>query len=158
MFLRIPTIRKSRIIRGRALESHAIDHLDFRCALIVEESISLRAMLVEFLKKRGWIAHGIQRLDQALPLLKSVPYHFIVVDTAPSCASALSFARMLGGSEEWVRIPLVLISDPTTELSLIGRDIANFEVADRSAWPSDLTDILLRLEPRGRWKRQVYAS
>jgi hypothetical protein len=93
-------IHESRTIRGRLSEGHAINRLDFRCALVVAESISLRAMLVEFLKKRAWVAHGIQRLDQASQLLKIIPYHLIVVDREPSCANATNFARLLGDSAE----------------------------------------------------------
>ena len=89
--------------------SVTIDRLDFRRALVIEESIVLRSSIVQLLKKRGWIAHGIKVSDQALPLLKCIPYHLIVIDGSASNIAAINFARRLQDSEEWNKIPLVII-------------------------------------------------
>jgi len=82
-----------------------IDRLDFRNALVIEESTSLRGSIVQMLKKRGWIAHGISVAGQAFPLLKCIPYHLIVIDGNASSIAAINFARTLHNSEEWSKTP-----------------------------------------------------
>jgi hypothetical protein len=158
MFLRIPAIRNHRIAHRYPTTNLHLDRLDFRCALVIEELILLRGELVAYLKERGWIAHGIKRIDQGLPLLKCIPYHLLVVDSNLSGMNPMNFVRALHNSEEWSTIPLVLIIDSPSETSLAGQNIAGIRCARRSTWRSDLTNILARLEGRGRWKRQLYAN
>jgi hypothetical protein len=52
----------------------------FRTALVIEKSENLRRSLVEHLKKRGWIVHGVKRLEQAIPVLRHIPYHLVLFD------------------------------------------------------------------------------
>jgi DNA-binding NtrC family response regulator len=135
-----------------------VDRLDFRSALVIEESTALRGSIVQFLKRRGWIAHGIRSGAQALPLLKCIPYHLIVIDGGASSAAAINFARTLHNSEEWNRIPLVIITD-SPNVSLASNLMqAGVHSARRGAWLSDLTQILADLEVHGRWRRRTYAS
>ena len=135
-----------------------IDRLDFRNALVIEESTALRGSIVQMLKKRGWIAHGISVAGQAFPLLKCIPYHLIVIDGNASSIAAINFARTLHNSEEWSKTPLVIITDSPNESLASNLKEAGVHSAKRSAWRSDLTKILADLEPHGHWQRQAYAS
>ena len=125
-----------------------IDRLDFRTALVIEESTVLRASFVQLLKKRGWIAHGIRRIGQAFPLLKCIPYHLIVVDANASSVAAINFVRTLHNSEVWNKIPLVMITDSSNESLAANLLDARVRSARRSAWLSDLTTYHFDAEPR----------
>jgi CheY-like chemotaxis protein len=138
--------------------SVTIDRLDFRSALVIEESIVLRGSIVQLLKKRGWIAHGITVAGQAFPLLKCIPYHLIVIDGNASNIAAINFARTLHNSEEWNKIPLVIITDSPNESLASNLKEAGIYSAKRSTWFSDLIEILVDLEAHGPWKKQAYAS
>ena len=135
------------------------DRLNFRSALVIEDSTLLRGLLVDYLKKRGWIAHGTKRVEQALPLLKCIPYHLaIVADSNLSEGSAINFAHMLRDSDQWSTIPLVLITDSASATLVPDRDAVGAYEARRSAWTADLTNILAALESHGHWKRETYAN
>jgi CheY-like chemotaxis protein len=139
-----------------------IDRLDFRGALVIEESTELRSSIVQLLKRRGWIAHGIRCAGQAFPLLKCIPYHLIVIDGHASSVVAINFARTLQQSHDWNKIPLVIITDSPTDSpdQSVASNLKKVGVysAKRSTWVSDLTNILAELETHGRWHRQSYAS
>jgi CheY-like chemotaxis protein len=135
-----------------------IDRLDFRSALVIEESTGLRSSIVQLLKGRGWIAHGIRAAGQAFPLLKCIPYHLIVIDGHGSSAVAINFARTLQQSDDSNKIPLVIITDsPDQSVASNLKEVGVYS-AKRSTWVSDLTNILAELEKHGRWQRQSYAS
>ena len=135
-----------------------VDRLDFRSALVIEESTGLRSSIVQLLKRRGWIAHGIRAAGQAFPLLKCIPYHLIVIDGHASSVVAINFARTLQQSDDWNKIPLVIITDsPDQSVASNLKEVGVYS-AKRSAWVSDLTNILAELETHGRWQRQSYAS
>jgi CheY-like chemotaxis protein len=150
-------VSRSRTCDLSPILSVDVDRLDFRSALVIEESSTLRSSIVQLLKKRGWIAHGIKNTAQAFPLLKCIPYHLIVVDGNSASVDAINFARTLRKSEGWNKIPLVIIAD-LPNASLISH-LANASVrsARKSAWLSDLVDIVADLE-HGRWGRNPYAS
>ena len=135
-----------------------IDRLDFRSALVIEESIVLRSSIVQLLKKRGWIAHGIKVSDQAFPLLKCIPYRLIVIDGSASNIAAVNFASTLHSSEEWNKVPLVIITDSPSDSLAPNLNEARVYSAKRSTWLPDLIKILADVEANGRWKRQTYAS
>jgi len=156
MFLRSPAVLGNRTTHRSATTDLDIDRLDFRSALVIEESTLLRGSLVDYLKKRGWIAHGTKRIEQALPLLKCIPYHLIVVDL--SGLGAANFVRILHSSKDWSTIPLVVITDSANETFASDRNTAGPRLARRSAWTSDLTNILGGLESHGYWKREPYAN
>jgi CheY-like chemotaxis protein len=139
------------------IRSIDIDELDFRSALVIEESAALRGSIVQVLKRRGWIAHGI-KIAQAFPLLKCIPYHLIVIDGNASSLAAINFARTLRNSEAWNKIPLVMITDSPNEALAENLLEAGVHSARRSAWLSDLIKVLAELEVHGHWKRQLYAN
>jgi CheY-like chemotaxis protein len=151
-------VRTSRTHDLGATLSLEIDRLDFRSALVIEESSVLRGSIVGLLKKRGWIAHGITAAGQAFPLLKCIPYHLIVIDGNASNITAINFARTLHKSEDWNKIPLVIITDSPNESLASNLKEVGVHSAKRSTWLSDLTKILGDLETHGYWKRQSYAS
>jgi len=135
-----------------------IDRLDFRSALVIEEATALRGSIVQLLKKRGWIAHGVRAAGQAFPLLKCIPYHLIVIDGNASNIAAINFARTLHNTEEWNRIPLVIITDSPNESLTSNLKETGVYSAKRSTWLSDLTKTLADLEARGHWSKQPYAN
>src|SRR5215469_1158666 len=102
-------VRHNRTHDLGATLSVEIDRLGFRSALVIEESSVLRGSIVGLLKKRGWIAHGIRAAGQAFPLLKCIPYHLIVIDGNASNIAVINFVRTLHKSEDWSKIPLVII-------------------------------------------------
>ena len=135
-----------------------IDRLDFRGALVIEESTELRSSIVQLLKRRGWIAHGIRGAGQAFPLLKCIPYHLIVIDGHASSVVAINFARTRQQSHDWNKIPLVIITDsPDQSVASNLKEVGVYS-AKISTLVSDLTNILAGLETHGRWQRQPYAS
>jgi DNA-binding NtrC family response regulator len=158
MFSLTRNVHQSRARDLDSLISVKVDRLDFRSALVIEESTVLRSSIVQFLKRRGWIAHGIRSAGQALPLLKCIPYHLIVIDGSASSLAAINFARTLHNSEEWNRIPLVIITDSPNASLASNLMEAGVHSARRGAWLSDLTQILSELEVHGRWRKQIYAS
>lgn len=158
MFSLTRNVRHSRTHDFGATLSVEIDRLDFRSALVIEESSVLRGSIVGVLKKRGWIAHGIRAAGQALPLLKCIPYHLIVIDGSASNIAAINFVRTLRSSKEWKKIPLVIITDSPNESLASNLKEVGVHSAKRSTWLSDLTKILAELEPHGYWNRQAYAS
>src|ERR1700756_1625547 len=135
-----------------------VDRLDFRSALVIEESTGLRSSIVQLLKRRGWIAHGIRAAGQAFPLLKCIPYHLIIIDGHASNVGAINFARTLQKSDDWNKIPLVIITDSPDQSGASNLKEVGFYSAKRSTWLSDLTNLLAELETHGRWQRQSYAS
>jgi CheY-like chemotaxis protein len=158
MFLRSPAVLGKRTTHRSATISLDIDRLDFRSALVIEESTLLRGQLVDYLKKRGWIAHGIKRVEQAEPLLKCISYHLIVIDSNLPGIGAANFVRMLHSSKDWSTIPLVVITDSANETFASDRNRAVPRLARRTAWLSDLTNILAGLESHSHWKREPYAN
>ena len=158
MFSRSPaTLANTNNHRSPTINLH-FDRLNFRSALVIEESTLLRGLLVDYLKKRGWIAHGTRRVQQALPLLKCIPYHLIVADSNLSGGSAINFAHLLRHSEQWSTIPLVLITDSARATFVLDRNAAGAHEARRSAWTADLATILADLEGHCHWKRENYAN
>ena len=45
--------------------------------------------------------HGIKRAEQALPVLRHIPYHLVVIDSEISGVTATEFARILDESGKW---------------------------------------------------------
>ena len=158
MFSLTRNVRTSRTHDLGSTRSVEIDRLDFRSALVIEESTVLRSSIVQLLKRRGWIAHGIRVAGQAFPLLKCIPYHLIVIDGNASSVAAVNFARTLHKSEDWNKIPLVIITDSPNESLASNLKEVGVHSAKRATWLSDLTKILGDLETHGYWKRQSYAS
>jgi PleD family two-component response regulator len=54
--------------------------LNFRSALVIVKSELFRCSMVDYRKHRGWIVHGVRRVEQAFPILQQIPYHLILID------------------------------------------------------------------------------
>jgi CheY-like chemotaxis protein len=87
-----------------------IKRLDFRSALVIEQSDVLRHSIVEYLKNRGWIVHGITRAEQALPVLRHIPYHLIVIDREISGMTAREFVGIIQESGKWQATQVVVMT------------------------------------------------
>ena len=121
--------------------SFNINRFDFRSALVIEQSDVLRRSIVEHLKNRGWIVHGIKRAEQALPVLQHIPYHLIVIDCEISGMTATEFARIINESGKWKATQLVVITgsrgrSSATELTEYGAFLVR-----RSAWREELSKL-----------------
>ena len=120
--------------------------LRLRSALVIEKKESLRRQIVQFLKNRGWIVHGVSRVEQAIPVLPSIPYQLIVIDSELLKPTYNAFTRALHKTKPWRMIPPVVLTD--TEgldcdpiLPKLGAIVAR-----RSAWKNELSEILLASE------------
>jgi DNA-binding response OmpR family regulator len=116
--------------------------LDFRCALVIEEVDTLRISIAELLRKEGWLAHPIKRVEQAFKILNYIPYKLIVIDSELPGIPGMDFVRILSDSKEWRAIQLVVITrtqsaDFATEVAECGAFLAR-----ASRWEDDLCRFL----------------
>ena|SRR5215469_4370641 len=118
-----------------------INQFDFRNALVIEQSDVLRRFMVEHLKNRGWIVHGIKRAEQALPVLQHIPYHLIVIDSEISGTTAIEFARIIHESGKWRATQLVIIRGSRCRSSLEEFSECGAFVVKRSVWREELSKL-----------------
>jgi CheY-like chemotaxis protein len=121
--------------------SFNINRFDFRSALVIEQSEVLRCSIVEHLKNRGWIVHGIKRAEQALPVLQHIPYHLIIIDCEMPGMTATGFARILDEFGEWAATQLVILTgsrggSSATELTEYGALLVR-----RTVWREELSKL-----------------
>jgi DNA-binding response OmpR family regulator len=119
-----------------------INRFDFRSALVIEQSDVLRRSIVEHLKNRAWIVHGIKRAEQALPVLEHIPYHLIVVDGEISGMTATEFARILDESGKWEATQLVVITGTGGRSSAAELTEYGAFLVRRSVWREELSKLL----------------
>lgn len=120
--------------------------LNLRIALVIEETESLRRSVVQLLRSQGWIVHGIRRAEQALPLLRHIPYALIVIDSERSSMSAIEFARILHKSEEGQAIQLVAIIDSPGRSSGDNLMECGAFLARKRVWREDLSKFFTNIE------------
>jgi CheY-like chemotaxis protein len=118
-----------------------INRFDFRSALVIEQSDVLRRSIVEHLKNRGWIVHGIKRAEQALPVLQHIPYHLIVIDSEISGMTAIEFARIIHESGKWRATQLVIITGSRCRSSVEEFTECGAFVVKRSVWREGLSKL-----------------
>jgi CheY-like chemotaxis protein len=121
---------------------HYLKPLDFRCALVVEETDALRISITKFLRKQGWLVHGIKRAEHAFNILAHIPYSVIVIDSDLPGISGIDFVRILHNSSEWRTIQLVVIT--STQNAGFSIQIADYGafLARTSRWEEDLRRFL----------------
>jgi CheY-like chemotaxis protein len=131
--------------------SFNINRFDFRSALVIEQSDVLRRSIVEHLKNRGWIVHGIKRAEQALPVLQHIRYHLIVIDCEICGMRATQFARIIDDSGKSKATRLVVLTrsrgrSSATELTQYGGFLVR-----RSVWREELSKLFanFRLQTSG---------
>jgi CheY-like chemotaxis protein len=127
-----------------------IKRLDFRSALVIEKSDVFRRSIVQHLKNRGWIVHGITGAEQAFPILKHIPYHLILVESELSGMTAIEFARIIHESGKGQGSQLVVITgspgrSSATELTACGAFLAK-----RPTWKDDVSTLLANLESHAK--------
>jgi len=103
--------------------------LNFRCALVIVAADQRRMFIVQLLRKRGWLVHGIRQTEQAFKLLAHIPYELIIIDSEVAETSAIDNLRSLQNAREWPTIKLVFIT------SSQGAGFAA-EITDRDAFPA----------------------
>jgi CheY-like chemotaxis protein len=118
----------------------------FRTALVIEESENLRRSLVEHLKKRGWIVHGVKRLEQAIPVLRHIPYHLVLFDCELSQMTGVEFARVIYESDKGQGLHLVALTGSRSRFSAEELVDCGAFVAEKSVWRRDLSGYLNYIE------------
>jgi DNA-binding NtrC family response regulator len=122
--------------------SFNINQFNFRSALVIEQSDVLGGSIVEHLKNRGWIVHGIKRAEQAFPVLRHIPYHLIVIDSDISGIKATEFARIIHESAKWQATQLVVITGSRCRSSVKEFTECGAFVVGRSVWRNELSKLL----------------
>lgn len=118
---------------------------DFRSALVIAKSDALRRSIVQHLKNKGWIVHGIRRAEQALPVLRYIPYHLILIDSALSGMTATEFARIIHESGKFQAPQLVIITGSPGRSSAAELTECAAFLARRLNWTDDLSRLLAKL-------------
>lgn len=116
--------------------------LNFRCALVIEQTDSLRMSLVQALKAQGWFVHGIRRAEQAFHILAHIPYRLVVIGSELPGIGGIDFVRILHASREWRTIRVVVItSSQSVDFATQAAECGAF-LARRSTWKCDLFSFL----------------
>jgi CheY-like chemotaxis protein len=110
MYSRTQSLQNGKTNRPFETSNFSITQLDFRSALVIEKSDVLRHSIVEHLKNRGWIVHGITRAEEALPVLRHIPYHLIVIDCEISGMTAREFVGIIQESGKWQATQVVVMT------------------------------------------------
>jgi DNA-binding response OmpR family regulator len=119
--------------------------LKLRSALVIGKANALRRTIVQFLKNQGWLVHGMDRVELAVPILPHIPYQLIVIDSELLRSPNKEFTRALHKTRQWRTISPVVLTDSHRRAS----DMALMELgaipARKSAWNDDLSSFLLGL-------------
>jgi len=86
-----------------------------RRALVVDDSITARAMYRTALESGGWIVSTASSADQALQLLKHSVYDVVLVDVALGESDGVELTSELRSRRETRSVPVVLVSARGTE-------------------------------------------
>jgi len=115
--------------------------LNFRYALVIEEMDSVRTSIVNVLRARGWLVHGIPRAEQAFHILAHIPYNLVVIDSELPGIGGIDFVRILHNSK-WRTIQLVIIaSSRSVDFATQAAEYGAF-LARKSMWKDDLFSFL----------------
>jgi DNA-binding response OmpR family regulator len=120
--------------------------LKLRSALVIGKANAPRRVIVQFLKNQGWIVHGMNRVELAVPILAHIPYSLIVIDSDLLGPANKEFTRALYNTRQWRTVSPVVLTDShsrlfDTELMELGAIAAR-----KSAWKDDLSRFLLAFE------------
>jgi CheY-like chemotaxis protein len=81
-----------------------------RHALVVDDSITARAMHRAMLEAGGYSVHSVASAALALGQLERHSYELIVCDLAMPEMDGLTFARRVRATPAYARIPLIMVS------------------------------------------------
>jgi len=116
--------------------------LNFRCALVIVEEYDLRSFIIQLLRKRGWLVHGIRQREQALSLLAHIPYELVIMDCEVSEMTRIDYMRRMQNAGKWLTIKLVFIT--SSQSTGFAGDLPERGVflARKSRWEDDLCGYL----------------
>jgi DNA-binding response OmpR family regulator len=120
-----------------------LERRNFRFALVVEESHSLRNSVVEVLKAQEWLVHGILGAEQALNILAYIPYRLIVIDSELPGICGMDFVRILKSSREWRWIQLVILSNAQSASLASEAAECGAVLIRKTRWREELSSFLL---------------
>ena len=115
-------------------------------ALVIETAGNLRNSIIELLRGRGWLVHGVSRAEQAFSILHHIPYSLIVLDSELPGICPPDFVRILRTSRGSQTIRLVVINgseSPVLEGQIKEGDAF---LVRRSMWEDDLFGFLAAYE------------
>ena len=146
MIMRTRTETLNDIGLPSAHSNSSAARLGFRTALVIEESENLRRSMVDHLKKRGWIVHGVRRVKQALPVLRHIPYHLVLVGCELTEMTVAEFARVISESDKGQGIHLVALTGTRDRSSAADFSECGAFLAERSKWKHDVSNYLADIE------------
>jgi DNA-binding response OmpR family regulator len=120
--------------------------LNLRIALVIEPADALRSSALRFLRRRGWIVHGVRRAELAFPILPHIPYNLIVISSELPGMTAVEFVRILKGSRELQTIALAVITEASSRA--LNAKLIEFGVflAKKPRWKDDLSRFLVAFD------------
>jgi two-component system, chemotaxis family, sensor kinase CheA len=81
-----------------------------RRALVVDDSLTARAVHRSMLEAGGFVVHAVPSAEQALERLGRGSYDVIVCDVAMEPMGGLALTALVRGRNDWGRIPVILVS------------------------------------------------
>ena len=90
-------------------------------ALVVDDSLTARAMHRNMLESAGYLVHGAASARQALELLESSPYDVVLCDIAMEDMDGLVFTRLVKSNPRTRQLPVILVSARDAE-----KDVRNY--------------------------------
>ena len=116
--------------------------LNFRCALVIVEEYDLRSFIIQLLRERGWLVHGIRQTEQALSLLAHIPYELVIIDCEVSEVARMHYMRRLQNARRWLTIKVVFVS--SSQITGFASDLPERGafLARKSRWEDDLCEYL----------------
>jgi DNA-binding response OmpR family regulator len=146
MHSRTQSVQRGETNRPSWSSNLSMNRLDFRSALVIEESDVLRRSIVEHIKKRGWIVHGVKRAVQAFPVLQHIPYHLIAIGCKASGTTATEFVRIIHESGKWQATRVVVIAGSRGRCSVTEITECGAFLVRRSVWREELSKLLASLD------------
>jgi CheY-like chemotaxis protein len=100
-------VRPDWFVGAQALRPAGAAH---RNALVVDDSLTARALHRAMLEVGGYAVHGTSGPDQALEQLRYARYDVIVCDLAMSPMDGIQFVRLLRGRPDTSDVPIIVVS------------------------------------------------
>ena len=141
----VPGAKRSLKARKTNPMQNLYDHLNrqnFRCALVIEKTDVFRISVVQFLRKQGWLVHGIKRAEHAFNLLAHIPYSMIVIDSELLGMDGIDFVHVLRNSREWRQIQVFVITSSQSENLAMQVAKCGGSLIRKAAWEDDLFGFL----------------
>jgi CheY-like chemotaxis protein len=112
-------------------------NLKLRSALVIGKADALRRVIFQFLKNQGWIVHGMNRVELAVPILPHLPYELIVIDAELLGPANKEFTRALHNTRRWRTVSPVVLTGSRCRLLEPKLMELGAIVARKSAWSGE---------------------